>query len=244
PAEPEILEELEVVETPEESEGLPRAKKMEEVDAMEEIKAEEGPSAGEIVTTPAVFAAGDTKEAVDREAPEDPADGPMSREDLDTLASRIEFGSTAESPAAPAGAAPLELSLFSPFDTLSFETPDFSGFEELEKTLPKAGPEAEGTAKKKRQHEAGGNSAGGLEDISEDGGQPLIYRPLLFRENGKPFILRPLAEPGGEPIHEQDGIHLINSDILDPSQETSQALDPKFLRLVESIIGRERVPHK
>ncbi|MDR1444286.1 MAG: hypothetical protein LBI94_05360 [Treponema sp.] len=216
PAESEVLEELEVVETPEEPEGLPGAKKVEKADIKE--------------------MAGNTDEAA--ESPEEvSAEGPASPEDLDALASRIEFGPTAETPAREREDL-LELDLSSPFNTLSFESPDFSGFEG--EKIPAGEKEESGETRKKRR--AAGND--GLEDISEDGGLPLIYQPFLFRENAKPCVLRPLTEPGGEPIHEQDGIHLINSDILDPTLETSQTLDPKFLRLVESILKKERVPPK
>ncbi|MDR1443960.1 MAG: hypothetical protein LBI94_03675 [Treponema sp.] len=235
PAGQEILEELEVVETPEDPGNSPKAEEMEKVDIPEKISAENGPSAGEIF--PAAFTAGNTDKTEPEPVKNIPIGEPVTPEELAALASRIEFG---PDPEAPEGEDETLLELASP--SLSFESPGFSGVERMGEIFFNAEQETRGTAQKNRQYEAGENS--GLEDITEEGGQSLIYQPFLFLENRKPFVLRPLEEPGGEPIQEQNGLHLINSDILDPSLETFRTLDPKFLRLVESIIGKEHVSPK
>jgi hypothetical protein len=243
PAELEPLEELEAVELSAEPEELLELADTEEAEVAEEIRGRDGSSPGGIVVTPDAFESGDNGEAELEPLEEAP---PLTPEELAALASRIEFGSDTDGAAngladGAAHGAANGLELSSPFQSLSFESPDFesSGFNGNEPDLPGPDGESGEADKKKRQTETGGNAAGGLEEISEQGGLPLIYRPFLFQGNGKPVLLRPLAEPGEGPIQEQDGIHHISSDILDPSLETAQNLDPKFLRLVESIIGRE-----
>jgi hypothetical protein len=44
------------------------------------------------------------------------------------------------------------------------------------------------------------------------------------------------VEPEEEVILERDGIHVINSRILNPDGEIQKTLDHKFLNLVESLI--------
>ncbi|MDR0669166.1 MAG: hypothetical protein LBF95_03705 [Treponema sp.] len=237
-AEPEG--ELEELEGLEEIEELPAAVEAEETDVVEHVGgkdsgAESRPTPGETIVTPEAFETVNGDETVTELEPLEEAPAPVTEEDLATLASRIEFGpdlsenamvlSTPDNAEAPRGEGTMDLS--SPFDTLSFETPDFT-------TSPDAAREA-GVSDKKKQR--GGGE--GLEELTETGGLPLVYQPFQFRENKKPAILRPLPEPGEGPIQEHDGIHLINSDILDPTLETTRKLDPKFLHLVESIIGRE-----
>jgi hypothetical protein len=240
-AEQEELEELALAEDP--AEGLPIAESAggpEEADVRDDMDAGD---AGETIVTPDAFDDGretaaeleplETEEALEPpETEEDPE--PLETEaDLAALASRIEFGPgpSADSgvlfiPDAASGGHAVELS--SPFESLSFESPDFSGFD---------------PAESKREAEAGkkqeAGESEGLEEIGGDGGLPLVYRPFQFRENSRPVVLRPLAGPEEGPVHEQDGLHLINRDILDPTLETTRGLDPKFLRLVESIIGHE-----
>jgi hypothetical protein len=46
----------------------------------------------------------------------------------------------------------------------------------------------------------------------------------------------PAAEPEDEVILERDGIHFINSRVLNPDRETKKTLDRTFLNLVESLI--------
>ncbi|MDR3248274.1 MAG: hypothetical protein LBT39_05755, partial [Treponema sp.] len=79
----------------------------------------------------------------------------------------------------------------------------------------------------------------GLVEITKDGGLPFIYQPFLFQGNEKPLTLRAEADPNGPPIQEQNGVHQINSEILDPDQESTRRLDQKFLNLVESILNKE-----
>jgi hypothetical protein len=244
----EELEELRAEEDTEAAERSPGAAPLgpaagEEAEVAEDIGKGDHASPEGILVTPDSFETGDRDEtAAELEALEEsPAPlraAPMSPEELAALTSRIEFGpdeangEDAEEGAASTG---MELDLASPFDSLSFESPSFEppGLE-IEQDLPRPDSASGGAAKK---HEARGGE--GLEDIGEEGGLPLIYRPFQFRENEKPTLLRPLPEPGEGPIHEQDGIHHINSDILDPGLETAEKLDPKFLRLVESIISRD-----
>ncbi|MDR3174159.1 MAG: hypothetical protein LBU19_07915 [Treponema sp.] len=255
--EPELLEELEAAGEVEEepagnvrelagddgkgfSTGLAEAEdaevleELEELEEVEELKKPEKPknedkSSGEIVITPAAFEA---------EADLEPLDPPMTGEDLDALASRIEFGPGGED----AGGEVPQLDLSSPFASLSFESPDFSvgnGVELSsgdEKPDPNGDPEEK--AKKKFQID-GDREDPGLTEITGDGGLPFIYQPFLFRANNKPQSLRPLEDQPGELIREMDGIHLVNSDILDPKLETADRLDPKFLRLVESILAKK-----
>jgi hypothetical protein len=249
---PEELEELAVVEDPveepealelsgtsEEFEEMAGPEEPEEAEVLEEIDEEK--SQGEIIVTPETFENRDDGETVtELESPE-PASVPVTPEALAVLASRIEFGP--DSPSAidalsipddntelplAEGKTVMEMDLSSPFESLSFESPDFSGFD------GSRAPESEKPGKKRQHGE-------GLEEITEDGGLPLICRPFQFRGNDKPILLRPLAdeEGEGEPIREQDGVHLISSDILDPTLETTRSLDPAFLSLVESIIGRD-----
>jgi hypothetical protein len=52
-----------------------------------------------------------------------------------------------------------------------------------------------------------------------------------------PAAAAPDAEPEDDVILEQDGIHVINKRVLNPDTEIQKNLDPKFLDLVESIIG-------
>ncbi|MDR2176935.1 MAG: hypothetical protein LBP20_02705 [Treponema sp.] len=164
---------------------------------------------------------------------------PESPEDLAAIISQIEFGSTPfadidvlsmpdNTEVSKEDDGVLKLDLSSPFDTFTFDSPGFDGAER-----------ETGAPKKRQTGAAEENNAGGLEEISGEGGLPLIYRPFQFQGNSKPIPLRPLPEPAEELIHERDGLHLINSDILDPTLETTRELDPKFLRLVESIIGHE-----
>jgi hypothetical protein len=268
PEEPEELEELaaeeeaeELVEDltaedaePEEAEGLEPvdAEELEEVEVLEEIDVKNELFPGETIVTPEVFENGDDVEPAEElesleSAPENvPAGVPVSPEDLAALASRIEFGpDSPEVLSIPDAEVPegegkdaVELDLSSPFDSLSFESPSFSGVDEDGINFPASAE----PGKKKQQIEAGGDNTGGLEEITEEGGLPLVYLPFQFQGNSRPILLRPLAEPGEGPILEQDGIHLINSDLLDPTLEATQALNPKLLRLVESVLGHEHPP--
>jgi hypothetical protein len=165
-------------------------------------------------------------EKADVKPPEN-SPAPQTLEDLDAIASQIEFG--LEEEAGDEGEV-LHLDMSSPFDSLSFESPDFSGAKE-----PDPGDQE---TRKKTHQPAGVREEPGLEEIGGEGGIPFIYRPFLFREN-KPLWLRPLEDQPVEPVREQDGIHMVNSDILDPKLETIDHLDPKFLRLVESILAKK-----
>jgi hypothetical protein len=236
-AEPE--EELEELAAADDTEEAEKTDVLENIDA-KDGGAENGHSPGETIVTPEAFETVNNDETVTELEPLEDLPVPVTPEDLAALASRIEFGpdfsgtavlSTPDDAEAPSGedADTAEMDLSSPFDSLSFETPDFTGAASAD-----AKQESGETDKKKQS--AG---HGGLEEIGEHGGLPLIYQPFQFRENKKPTLLRPLPEPGEGPVQEQDGIHLVNSDILDPTLETTRNLDPKFLRLVESIIGRE-----
>jgi hypothetical protein len=164
-------------------------------------------------------------EAAELEPLEEAAE-PMTYEDLETAASNIEFGGSGIEAEGGEGANP---EVFSPFDALSFESPSFSGDVDAEISG------AEEERKKKRPVDGAGDDSG-LTEITGDGGLPFIYRPFIFRENGKPLFLQPLDDKMEGPIREKDGIHMINSDILDPDLESSDRLDPKLLQLVESII--------
>jgi hypothetical protein len=242
-AEAEPLEELEALE-------------LEELDGAEEGPGQDAAPGEGTVVTPAAFERGEPEEEEPLELepvelepleelpPDPPPEAPPL--DPDALASQIEFGPGAGDPEgegrdeAPA----LELDMASPFDSLSFESPDFSmpGGGDTEDMPRKAEPESDGDGglgKKKRDDRREPDETG-LEEITGDGGLPFIYQPFLFRGNEKPLPLRPLAEPG-ESIREQDGIPLVNREILDPNQESDRALDPAFLRLIESITGN-RIP--
>lgn len=232
-AEPEELEEL--VEA-EDTKEVAEAKTLED-SYPEDSYVEHEHSPAETIVTSETFENGDDNELVTELEPLEDPPVPITPEDLATLASRIEFGpdsstgvnvlstpDDAENPDGDSKDTP-EMDMSSPFDSINFESPDFTGIK----------PASPGEPGKKKQTVA----HGGLEEISENGGLPLIYQPFQFRGNAKPTLLRPLPEPGEGPVQEQDGIHLINSDILDPTLETTRNLDPKFLHLVESIIGRE-----
>jgi hypothetical protein len=210
----------------------------EKIEELEELKGEEDtetrempPGAGELLKLA----------GAELEPPEESSAAiqtvPISQEELAALTSQIEFGTGEEGEAnEDAASTGMELDLSSPFDSLSFESPNFdSAGLGIDEDLRRPDSESGGRADKKNMKRGGGE---GLEETSEQGGLPLIYRPFQFHENKKPTLLRPLPEPGEGPIHEQDGIHHISSDILDPGLETAEKLDPRFLRLVESIISR------
>jgi hypothetical protein len=260
-AEPDLLEELEELEAVEEpadkpapsrdgeqgagpSSGLAEAEDEEVLEELEELKEpDEGRASGEIVITPETFEA---EPEADLEPLEDaPVQGPADPEDLDALASRIEFGPDGETGEEDEGEI-LRLEMASPLDSLSFESPSFSVDDEKNAGFPagnnapelKAGPgESFGENRKKKQQTDGVLKDSSLMEITGDGGLPFIYQPFLFRGNSKPLPLRPLEDQTPEPIRERDGIHQVNSDILDPKLENSGHLDPQFLRLVESILG-------
>jgi hypothetical protein len=229
--EPEELEELGDLEEPAELiEVEPEI--LEDLGAGENLIALEDPEDGEvadekdspggIVVTPEAFMI--EPEAAELEPLEEAAE-PLSYEELEAAASNIEFGSGIEAEE-KAGSGP---EVFSPFEALSFESPSFSGDAD-------AGISDSGEDRKKKRSVDGAGDDTGLTEITGDGGLPFIYRPFIFRGNGKPLFLQPLDDNMEGPIREQDGIHLINSDILDPDLESSDRLDPKLLRLVESII--------
>jgi hypothetical protein len=245
-AEQESLEELEPLE-------------LEELDDAEESPGNGASPGGQggaggaedTVVTPAAFEREEPEAELEPLEPlepleELPAEPPP--QDPDALASQIEFGSGGGEPEEEGGEVPA-MELSSPFDTLSFESLDFStdngegtgGPEETETEPEVAESEDSATSGKKKQNievelAKTGLAETGLEEITADGGLPFIYRPFLFQGNEKPMLLRPLAE-AGESIREQDGIHLVNSEILDPNQESDRTLDPKFLNLIESIVG-------
>jgi hypothetical protein len=221
---------------------------LEELDGEEEAELLEIPegedareAGGEIVVTPEAFETEEPEAELEPLEDEAPAKPSLSPQDLAAIASQIEFGGAPETgDGEDEGGEPFELGIASPFDSLSFEAPGFSVGDG--DTLPEAegaeGKEDPGELKKKQEIETITEvEETGLEEITGDGGLPFIYQPFLFRGNEKPIPLRPLAEPG-EPIREQDGIHLINSEILDPTLESDQNLDLKFARLVESVIGK------
>jgi hypothetical protein len=56
-----------------------------------------------------------------------------------------------------------------------------------------------------------------------------------LKEEDAPEELLP-EEPEEDVILERDGLHVVNSRVLNPDGETKKALDRKFLDLVESII--------
>jgi hypothetical protein len=252
----------------EESAGLEPPEELEPLEVEELDEAEEPPEAAapgkrggedaggpeDTVVTPAAFEREEPEAELEplEELPAEPsAEAPGEAPPLDpnVLASQIEFGPGAgEAEEAEDEVSPMELDMSSPFDSLSFESPHFSGAGGAEANSPgETAPEAPespellavgdpgGPGKKKRNPKVEQDDTG-LEEITEEGGLPFIYQPFLFQGNQKPILLRPLAEPG-ESIREEDGIHLVNSDILDPNQESDRNLDPKFLHLVESIIG-------
>jgi hypothetical protein len=231
--EPEELEELDSLEEPAElvevePEALEELGAEEALIGLEESEdgetADEDDSPGGIVVTPETFMI--EPEAAELEPLEEAAEPPpMSYEDLQTAASKIEFGSGGEA----AGEAGPDPEVFSPFESLSFESPSFSGDIDTEISDPGA------DRKKKRSVDGAGDDTG-LTEITGDGGLPFIYRPFIFRGTGKPLFLQLLDNEPEGPIREQDGIHMINRDILDPDLESSARLDPKLLRLVESII--------
>jgi hypothetical protein len=79
----------------------------------------------------------------------------------------------------------------------------------------------------------------------------VLYKPFYLETNTDPEILETLEkdqaperetapeEPPHEVILEQDGIHLINKQILSPGTAARKTLDPEFLNLVESVIRSE-----
>jgi hypothetical protein len=210
----------------------------EEAELLEILEGEDSLEADEgIVVTPEAFEAEEPEAELEPlEEEEAPAKPPLSPQDLDAIASRIEFeGPPATGDREDEGGEPFELGIASPLDSLSFRMPGFSADDG---DSPPGAEEKEGPGelKKKQKIETLRAAETGLEEITGDGGLPFIYQPFLFRGNEKPIPLWPLAEPG-EPIREQNGIHLINSEILDPTLESDQNLDLKFARLVESVIG-------
>jgi hypothetical protein len=249
---PELLEELEAVEEAagkpagddgeQGSTGLAEAEDAEVLEELEELEdskgredPEEGKSPGDIVVTPAAF-----KAEAGAGPPENPVPQDISGEDLSAIASQIEFGSAGESGEEEGETFQLDMS--SPFGPLSFESPAFSGnggkgaeFSTGDEK-PGFGPAEDG---RKKSQTGGIQEDPGLVEITGDGGVPFIYQPFLFRANNKPLPLRPLEARTVESIREQDGIHLVNSDILDPKLEAANRLDPKFLQLVESILGNK-----
>lgn len=232
-AEPELLEELGAAEGPSgdwEPAGPVETEDAEVLEELEELEEPENTkSSGEILVTPEAF---EPKPEAELEPLEEAAPSEsMAPADLDALASRIEFGPPGEESAAEEGS----VDIASPFDSLSFESPSFSGNNEKEAPAEEAIPNP-GERKKKAEADADDT---GLTEITGEGGLPFIYQPFLFRGNGKPLPLRPLEDNEGESIREQNGIHVINSNILDPDQESSDRLDPKFLQLVQSIIAKK-----
>jgi hypothetical protein len=181
--------------------------------------------------------------------------GDASPINLAELASQIEFGTVGETATDDGEAPAVDLDVSSPFDVLSFETPSFSPDDDAAATAggqdaaghediaPIGGEDANAAnaaaGKKKQQIELARNNSGLLE-ITEEGGLPFIYQPFTFQGNSKPQILRPIDEPDGEPIHEQNGVHLIDNEVLVNPQENAQKLDPKFLNLVESILNKDK----
>ncbi|MDR0401193.1 MAG: hypothetical protein LBH51_09680 [Treponema sp.] len=190
-----------------------------------------------------IVAAPDTSaikpEAMESNPPEKAAETQSAaHEDLSAVASRIEFGLPGESGAERKGGLGSEDA--SPFETLSFESPNFSRDEGEEAGIaPGEGLEPGEGQRKRRQAGEGGDDSG-LTEITEDGGLPFIYRPFLFQGKSKPLSLRSIDDGTAEPIRERNGIHMINSDILDPDLESSNRLDPRILQLVESIIAPEK----
>jgi hypothetical protein len=247
--EPEILEELEAAEEPagnsRELPGLAEAEEAEVLEELEDLEEVVEGKTGEIVVTPAAFAAGPEAELEPLEEASD-SRAPAQEEDLDTLASEIEFSPETESEEKEGEIPAFDLA--SPFDSLSFESPSFSrdggkefSGDEGEADGLSAGdkPADLGEGAKKKHRIDGPREESGLTEITGDGGLPFIYQPFLFRGNVKPLPLRPLEDQDAEPIREQNGLHLVNSDILDPKLETADHLDPKFLRLVKSIMANK-----
>jgi hypothetical protein len=234
--EPEELEELEEPEEFGEFEEPGRPAETEDAEVLEEldeelgVPEEEPKSPGEILVTPEAF---ELKPEAELEPLEDPA-GDLSPGDLDSLASQIEFG-----PEEDSGGEGTDLDISSPFDALSFESPSFSGEGENPAEFPGGDGAPDSGDRKKKQQLNGAQDDTGLMEITGDGGLPFIYQPFLFRGNDKPLALRPLEDGKEEPIREEDGVHVINSDILDPDLESSERLDPKFLQLVQSIIAKK-----
>jgi hypothetical protein len=77
---------------------------------------------------------------------------------------------------------------------------------------------------------------------------PLIYKLFQMESFQNPEVLEALetdevpaeevlpVEPEEEAILERDGIHVVNSRVLNPDGETKKTLDHQFLNLVESLI--------
>jgi hypothetical protein len=238
-AEPELLEELGAEEEPPggwkpagpvDTEGAEVLEELEETGEPENKK-----SSGEILVTPEAF---EPKPEAELELLEEAVSPEvMAPADLDALASRIEFGPAGESAVEEE---PPDMDVASPFDSLSFELPSFSGDGEKEEGLPAKDDAPSPGERKKKLEAAAALDDTGLMEITGEGGLPFIYQPFLFRGNAKPLPLRPLEEDGeGESIRERDGIHVVNSDILDPNLESAGRLDPKFLSLVQSIIAKK-----
>jgi hypothetical protein len=219
-----------------EAELLEELRPAEEAEVLEELEEMEEPdegNPGEVVITPEAFAEEPEAELEPLEEIPDPQ-APGGKKDLAALVSEIEFSPQEES-GEEEGAAPL-LNLFSPFDSLSFESPVFSGDGGKEAEPSAGGGVMDLGEPAKRNRTEGPQEAPGLVEITAEGGLPFICQPFLFRGNSKPLTLRPLEGQAAAPIREKDGLPIINSDILDPKLETLNRLDPKFLRLVKSII--------
>jgi hypothetical protein len=230
-AEPELLEELGAEESPSGDWKPAGPVETEDAEVLEELEELEEPektkSSGEILVTPEAFESIPEAELEPLEEAAPPLSG--SPGDLDALASQIEFGPPGGEESAGEEESP---DIASPFDSLSFESPSFPGNDET------AGEAVPNPGERKKKVEADADDTG-LTEITGEGGLPFIYQPFLFRGNGKPLFLRPLEDNEGESIRERNGIHVINSDILDPNLESSDHLDPKFLQLVQSIIVKK-----
>jgi hypothetical protein len=72
----------------------------------------------------------------------------------------------------------------------------------------------------------------------------IIYEPFHIEAKQEPDILSPIEEAADEAVDEltdevildRDGIHYINSRVLNPDKDTEKTLDPKFLDLVDSVM--------
>ncbi|MDR2477801.1 MAG: hypothetical protein LBD48_00655 [Treponema sp.] len=174
---------------------------------------------------------------------EKPAASPLSAREIADIASEIEFGPMPEtdSPEEEAhriAAAPLEV--VSPFASM---------LSPLDISAPfSAGPEPDETGSAGREDAADRNGEkmppGEKDNLAS--GMPVIYQPFQGPSGVEPELLQgvdddpsqtPEAEPAADGvIVQQNGIHYINSNVL--NQHNEEKLDSGFRELVESVVAK------
>jgi hypothetical protein len=150
-----------------------------------------------------------------------PARSGVSKDDLDLLASQIEFSQDLESDASEEIVIDEELEIVSPFSAMLGDLSDSDD--------DKAGS-------KSSEHSPPGNVKD--LDASLDRGLPLIAKPFFGFAGSKkiePLELLPAAEEEqGGVIEEREGVPYVSEDVLDG--EKAENLNRDFKELVDSVI--------